>query len=411
MYDLLKDLRVIEGSAFVAAPLGGMTLAQLGADVIRFDPIGGGLDAKRWPLTANGRSLYWAGLNKGKRSVAINLSNEEGRELATALVTAPGKNTGIFLTNFPTKGWLDYETLSARRNDLIMLSIQGYPDGSSAVDYTVNCAVGIPYATGSGGKDAPVNHALPAWDAATGITAAVGILAAERYRSLSGQGQLVELALSDVAMAMVGNLGHIAEAQINGDNRQAIGNRLYGAFGRDFVTQDGRRFMTVALTDRQWRSLVNATGLAEEFRKIEQKLDVDLNDVAARFTATDQIALAIEAWCGDKTFTEIAQAFEREGVCWGPYQSFTEMVANDRRCSSENPMFEHVEQPGIGNYLMPGSPLRFSALERQPVRAAPASIGADTDQVLNEALGLSDSEIGALLRRGIVANANPQSEI
>ena len=77
---LLSGVRVVEGSAFVAAPSGGMTLAQLGADVIRFDQIGGGLDYQRWPLTASGASLYWAGLNKGKRSIAVDLRSPRGRE-------------------------------------------------------------------------------------------------------------------------------------------------------------------------------------------------------------------------------------------------------------------------------------------------------------------------------------------
>ena len=75
MNHILKDLRIIEGSAFVAAPLAGMTLAQLGADVIRFDPIRDGLDAKRWPVDQHGKSLYWVGLNKGKRSTAVELIN------------------------------------------------------------------------------------------------------------------------------------------------------------------------------------------------------------------------------------------------------------------------------------------------------------------------------------------------
>ena len=103
MSGVLEGLRVIEGSAFVAAPLGGMTLAQLGADVIRFDQIGGGLDNTRWPLAENGQSLFWAGLNKGKRSIQLDLRTEEGRELVAALVTAPGDDAGLFLTNFPAR--------------------------------------------------------------------------------------------------------------------------------------------------------------------------------------------------------------------------------------------------------------------------------------------------------------------
>ena len=94
----LEGLSVVEGSAFVAAPSGGMTLAQLGADVIRFDRIGGGLDHRRWPLTADGVSLYWNGLNRGKRSVAADLSDPEVRDLLSELVARAGN----FLTNFPS---------------------------------------------------------------------------------------------------------------------------------------------------------------------------------------------------------------------------------------------------------------------------------------------------------------------
>ena len=116
---LLNGMRVVEGAAFVAGPLGGMTLAQLGADVIRFDPIGGGLDYRRWPVTKDGRSLYWAGLNKGKRSIALDLRSDEGREIATSLITAPGPDAGIFLTNYPAGGWIDYDHLVERRPDLV----------------------------------------------------------------------------------------------------------------------------------------------------------------------------------------------------------------------------------------------------------------------------------------------------
>jgi 2-methylfumaryl-CoA isomerase len=101
---VLSGLRLVEGSAFVAAPLGGMTLAQLGADVIRFDQTGGGLDYQRWPLASGGQSLFWAGLNKGKRSIQIDLRSPSGRELATELISSPGPGAGMFLTNFPARG-------------------------------------------------------------------------------------------------------------------------------------------------------------------------------------------------------------------------------------------------------------------------------------------------------------------
>ena len=176
---ILGGLRVVEGSAFVAVPLTGMTLAQLGADVIRFDPIGGGLDARRWPLDGNGNSLFWQGLNKGKRSLAVDLKSPEGREIVTRLIAGTGPDDGIFLTNLPSAGWLSYPTLRAHRDDLIMVSLTGNRNGSSAIDYTVHPATGFPAVTGPAGTG-PVNSVLPAWDVAAGLHAAVGLLAAER---------------------------------------------------------------------------------------------------------------------------------------------------------------------------------------------------------------------------------------
>nr|XP_061807061.1 2-methylfumaryl-CoA isomerase-like [Nerophis lumbriciformis] len=400
MNNLLAGLRVIEGSAFVAAPLGGMTLAQMGADVIRFDPIGGGLDARRWPLAENGRSLYWAGMNKAKRSIMLDIRRPEGRELGQALITAAGENAGLFLTNFPATGWLDYDSLAQRRGDLIMVNITGNRDGSTAVDYTVNCAVGYPFITGSGNPDSPVNNVLPAWDIATGMSAAMGLLAAERHRRLHGEGQYVRLALSDVALAMTGHLGYLSETQLNGVERDASGNDVFGAFGRDFPTSDGRRLMVVAISKRQWQGLCEATGLGERFAHIEPMLGVDLNDEGDRYKARDAIAAVLEPWCKSHTLAEIRTVFDAHGVCWGPYQNFSQILAEDPRCGE--PLFEQVEQPGIGTYAMAGLPHEFSASPRLPVKPAP-SLGQHTDEVLAEVLGMASAEIGRLHDAGLIA--------
>lgn len=402
MSGILSGMRVVEGSAFVAAPLGGMTLAQLGADVIRFDPIGGGLDAHRWPVTAEGESLFWAGLNKGKRSIAVNMRSPQGQELLTDLITAPGEDAGLFLTNFPAVGWLEFTTLTARRPDLIMVNIVGNPDGSSAVDYTVNVAAGFPWTTGPSTLSMPINHLLPAWDAITGTLAATGLLAAERKRRIEGIGQFVRLALADVAFAMVGHLGNIAEVQINNTERARYGNDLYGAFGRDFVTRDGKRVMVVGLTPRQWRSLVAAVGIGDACAQLEKLLGLDLSKEGDRFTARHVIGALIEPWVSSRTLSQVREVFDAHDVCWGPYQTFTELVTTDPRCSPANPMFAMVDQPGIGRYLMPGSPLEFSVTDRVPPTSAPR-LGQHTDEILAGVLGLSGAEIGRLHNEGVVA--------
>ena len=402
MTPVLTGLRIVEGSAFVAAPLGGMTLAQLGADVIRFDAIGGGLDFNRWPVTDEGISLYWAGLNKGKRSIQVDLRSPEGRELITEVIVAPGPEAGIFLSNFPEGGWLSDASLRARREDLIYVNIIGNPDESTAVDYTVNPSSGFAFATGPTGSQIPTNHVLPAWDTATGLTAAVGLLGAERYRSRTGDGQLVKVSLTDVAFAMVANLGYLAQAQLTHVDRTQIGNDLYGAFGRDFPTKDGRRVMVVAISLKQWQSLADATNITAHLPAIEKALGVDLRKEGDRFRARDAIAAFVAPFIAGHTLDELREIFDAQGVCWGPYQTFTQLVNDDPRCSTDNPMFAKVDQPGVGRVLVPGSPLAFSEIPRDRPVPAPV-LGQHTDEVLAEVLGLSGHEIGLLHDKGIVA--------
>lgn len=398
---LLAGLRVVEGSAFVAAPSGGMTLAQLGAEVIRFDQIGGGLDYGRWPLTAAGHSLYWAGLNKGKKSITVDLRSPEAQELLSALVCEPSPDAGVFLTNFPARGWMSYDRLRARRADLIMLNVLGNHDGTSALDYTVNCAVGYPLVTGPSDHVGPINHVLPAWDFLCGQHAAVSILAADRYRSRSGQGQLINLALSDIALWAVSAFGHIAEYQVSGTERPRVGNDLYGAFGRDFATADGRRVIAVAVTAAQWKSLVAATETASEMARIAAQRGVDLASEGGRWAATEDIAAVVGAWCAARPLAEIRRVFDEHAVCWGAYQSFAQLVDEDPRCSPANPLFSHIDQPGIGRVLAAGSPALPTEVGRVGTGPAPR-LGEHTDHILADILGLSSAEIASLHDRGVV---------
>lgn len=396
----LEGLTVVEGSAFVAAPSGGMTLAQLGADVVRFDRIGGGIDHGRWPLTPDGASLYWNGLNKGKRSFAVDLGDPEGQELVAELVARAGN----LVTNFPAVGWLSYESLRARRDDLVMVAITGSHDGTTAVDYTVNCAVGYPAVTGHPDDPRPVNNVVPAWDLVCGQMAAVGLLAAERRRLLEGVGDLVTLALADVALATVGMLGNLAEAEVLGTQRDAVGNDLYGAYGSDFPTADGRRVMVVAISPKQWRGLQAATGTTDEVAALASELGVDFADEGERYLARDRLRQLFTPWFAGRTLDEVAGVLDTEGVCWGPYRTFLEMLDEDPRCSTANPLFAALDQPGVGRHLVPGSPLAFAGNDDRGSATAPR-LGEHTEQVLAEDLGLGAAEVSALVDRGVVATA------
>ncbi|MFM1989585.1 MAG: hypothetical protein RJA99_2542 [Pseudomonadota bacterium] len=400
----LSGLRIVEFSAFVAAPSACLALAQLGADVIRVDPPGGNIDANRLPVNADGRSLYWASLNHGKRSIEIDPRSPAGRGLIRELLAAPGEGGGIFVTNLGVDGELGYEALRTHRPDLIMVRLAGSSDGANAVDYTVNCATGFPLVTGNG--DAPVNHVLPAWDLIAGMTIATAVLAADRHRRLTGEGQEVRLALSDVAFAATANLGYVADAQVNGSARAADGNFLYGAYGDAFRTADGRWAMVVAISDRQWRALVRAVGVEDALGAAAAALGHRLDTEDGRWAARELISAVLRPWFAARTLAEVSAAFTDRALLWGPYRSAAQMLAEDPRVSAANPMFAELDHPGYGRFLTAASPLEFSACPRIP--PAPASrIGDDTAGVLADVLGLAPDAIAALHAAGTIGGPLP----
>jgi 2-methylfumaryl-CoA isomerase len=404
MYQLLTGLRIVEGAAFVAAPSCTLYCAQMGAEVIRFDMIGGGPDYHRWPRSPNGPSFYWEGLNKGKKSVALDLSRPEGRELAVAIATAPGDGAGLFVTNYPVSGFLSHENLAKRRPDIITVRVMGWADGSSAVDYTVNSAIGVPLMTGPDMlRDVPVNHVLPAWDLTTGTYAAFMLLAAERSRRLTGRGEEVQVPLGDVAAASLGHLGQVAEVYVSGDDRPRMGNDIFGAFGRDFRTRDGRQVMIVGLTKRHWTDLVKALGLRDDIARIEAELGVDLaSDEGLRFQHRNRLNPLVADAVGRRTLAELEKTFEGTGVCWGPYNTLKESLANGEPFAANGRLFNIAEHPSGNCYPTPGAAATLPGARRLP--AAPSlGLGAHTDEVLSEVLGMSTAEIGKLHDAGIVA--------
>ncbi len=395
----LQGMRIIETSSYVATPLCGMTLAQLGADVIRVEPIGGAADRTRWPLAESGTSLYWSGLNKGKRAIEVDFSSECGRKLVGDLIVSGGRRGGIVVSNSERYPDLTFETLRASRPDLIHVQLTGRRDGGTAVDYTVQAATGFPLLTGPENSTQPVNHLMPAWDIAAGLYLAVGLLAAERHRLVTGEGQQVRVALEDVAMATAGNLGYLAEAQLKSAPRERSGNYVYGSFGRDFTTADGERLMVVALTARQWRDLLAATGLTDVVSAMATALGADFDAEHERYRHRAVLGGLLARWFETHTLAEAEEALRPTRVLWSKYQSFTDLAADDARLR-ENPLLSEVCQPGVGSHLAPGSPVVMDGQQSLP-KASPL-VGQHTGDVLHEELGLSTSDIKVLRDRGVL---------
>jgi 2-methylfumaryl-CoA isomerase len=392
----LSGLTVVEVSSFVAGPLCGMTLGQLGAQVIRIDPIGGASDVQRWPLAADGTSIYWTGLNKGKRSATIDLRSTDGQELVHRLIV---EGDGIVVTNAAGLSWLSHDRLAAKRSDVIHVQLLGRGDGSTGVDYTVNAGIGFPLVTGPANHGGPINHVLPAWDVCCGLYAALAVVTAVRRRDQSGVGARISLALEDVALATAGNLGLLTEPQVNGTQRQRLGNAIYGQYGQDFTSRDGVAFMVVTLTKRHFRDLVEVTDTSAAVSALAEALGVDFASEGDRYRYRDVLSGLFATWFADHTAEQITTVLSDTTVLFERYRTFAE-VAEDRKVTA-NPLFSRLHQPGVGDYFAPGMPVSFDGTH--PASAPAPALGQDTADLLAQYLGLTTADIERLTTAKTIA--------
>lgn len=401
MYDLLSGLSIIEASSFVASPTAGLYCAQMGAEVIRVDHKAGGLDYDRYMLTKEGRSLSWENLNRAKKSVALDLRSGEGRELLVEL----SAKTGNLITNLPEKSFLSHGAIAARRPDLVSVRIMGWHDGRQAMDFTVNAASGYPLMCGPEDWDPatapPVNQVLPAWDFVTGAYCAFALLAGLRHRDASGEGSEIRVPLGDVAIGTMANSGAMAEMLYRGGDRERLGNAIWGAFGRDFRSRDGVRFMVAALTAKQWDGLVAAFDLADEIAELENELNVRFADGdRPRFEHRHRLFELFGTRSQTYDWHALSDRLTQHGTTFERYRTMHE-AANDAELVSKNPLFgPSPANPSGFEYPATRSFANIPTLDAGLPRAAPY-LGQHTEEVLADRLGLASGAIGDLVDRGI----------
>ena len=401
MYDLLSGLSIIEASSFVASPTAGLYCAQMGAEVIRVDHKAGGLDYDRYMLTKEGRSLSWENLNRAKKSVALDLRSGEGRELLVEL----SAKTGNLITNLPEKSFLSHGAIAARRPDLVSVRIMGWHDGRQAMDFPVNAASGYPLMCGPEDWDPatapPVNQVLPAWDFVTGAYCAFALLAGLRHRDASGEGSEIRVPLGDVAIGTMANSGAMAEMLYRGGDRERLGNAIWGAFGRDFRSRDGVRFMVAALTAKQWDGLVAAFDLADEIAELENELNVRFADGdRPRFEHRHRLFELFGTRSQTYDWHALSDRLTQHGTTFERYRTMHE-AANDAELVTENPLFgPSPANPSGFEYPATRSFANIPTLDAGLPRAAPY-LGQHTEEVLADRLGLASGAIGDLVDRGI----------
>ena len=401
MYNLLGGLSIIEASSFVASPTAGLYCAQMGAEVIRVDHKAGGLDYDRYMLTREGRSLSWENLNRAKKSVALDLQSDEGRELLVALSAA----TGNLITNLPEKSFLSHAAIAATRPDLVSVRIMGWHDGRQAMDFTVNAASGYPLMCGPEDWDAatapPVNQVLPAWDFITGAYCAFALMAGLRHRDATGEGAELRVPLGDVAIGTMANSGAMAEMLYRGADRERLGNAIWGAFGRDFRSRDGKRFMVAALTPKQWAGLIAAFGVESEIAALETELGVRFADGdRPRFDNRHRLFDLFQAAPAAHDYADLEVRMAAQGCTFERYRTMHE-AANDPALIADNPLFGPSPANPSG-FTYPATRSFANIPQRDAGAPAPAPyLGQHTEEVLAERLGLPSGAIADLVDRGV----------
>lgn len=407
MYNLLTDLSIVEVSSFVASPTAGLYCAQMGAEVIRVDHKAGGLDYDRYMLTKEGRSLSWENLNRAKKSVALDLRSAEGRELCVALAA----KTGNCITNLPEHSFLSHTAMKVAQPDnapeMTSVRIMGWHDGRQAMDFTVNAASGYPLMCGPDDWDMatapPVNQVLPAWDFITGAYCAFAMLAALRHRDATGEGSEVRVPLGDVAIGTAANSGMFAEMLYRGGDRPRLGNAIWGAFGRDFRTRDGVRFMVAALTAKQWAGLVEAFGIATPIARLEAEVGVRFADGDdPRFKHRHALFDIFQNIASNHDYTELEARMAARGCTYERYRTAHE-AANDPVLVAGNPLFgPSPANPSGFDYPATRSFANLPAHTAGDPAPAPY-LGEHSEEVLAQRLGLSSGAIGKLVDAGTVA--------
>ena len=396
----LDGLRVLDVTQVMAGPFCAMLLADLGADVIKIEPPAGD-STRQMPGAVGADSPSFNAVNRGKRSVVLNLKAAEGREIFTRLARA----TDIVIENYRPGVMralgLDYEALATLNPRLVYASISGYgqtgPErGKGGFDLIAQGVAGIMSITGEPGGP-PVKAGVPLTDLSAGLFALVGILAALEHRHRTGAGQHVDTALVDAGVAL--SVWEATEYFSGIGIPTALGSahRMNAPY-QAIRCADG--YITLgAANERLFRRLCEVLGHAEWTGMAE------FADNASRVRNRAALAERIEAITSQQPRSHWLALLEANDIPCGPINDYAQVFADPQVMARE--MAVDVDHPTLGRLKALGSPIKMSATAPDVRRRAPL-LGEHTDQVLAEA-GYNEREIAALRQSGVVARHGPAS--
>jgi len=390
------DLRVLDLSRVLAGPYCSMLLADMGADIIKLEIPGRGDDSREFPPFKEGESLYYVNLNRGKRSITLNLKHPRGLGVFKELV----KHCDVLLENFRPgtmkRLGIGYEDLREVNPRLIYASISGFGQtgpyrrrpGYDIIGQAMGGLLSI-----TGWPDSPPTRVGTAiGDILSALFCCVGILAALKVREQTGRGQHVDVALVDSVFASLENIPQ--KFFVEGEVPTRIGNRYEFVYPYDsFGSADGWVIIGIA-NDAIWRRFIEATemtGLGEDDRFASNPSRVENHDA---------LKPLIEGWTSTRRMADIVDLLTEHGVPACPIYTVRDVV-EDPHIAGTRGMVVEAEQPPIGKVRLLGCPVKMSETRPGPKGPAPA-LGEDTDEILQEFLGLSSEEVGELRTNGVL---------
>ena len=393
MEGLLKDLRVLDFSRVLAGPYATRILGDFGAEVIK-------VQSKKTAKGAeDNKGAYFNAWNRNKRSITLDMSHAEAREIVLKLTTI----SDVIVENFSPRvmsNWgLNYEKLTEARKDLIMVSMSGMGQNGPWKDFvafgpTVQSLGGLTFLS-SYDKDNPVGLGYSYGDVAAGLYCVIGILAALEHRDRTGFGQYIDLSEYEAICTLIGPA--LLDTALNQTNIQPQGNQSphlpaapYGSYkclGED-------RWCTIAVfDDAQWRSLCQVSGHPEWVR------DPRFSTLAMRREHSEELDDLIQQWTSKNTDKKVMYSLQKAGVHAGIVQSAQDL-ANDPQLQVRR-FFVPLDHPVLGKTVSDGSPIRMGRDSLAEWKRAPL-LGEDNEYIYLELLGLTEAEFSSYIKKGII---------
>lgn len=395
MDNLLEGVRILDLTRVLAGPYASMVLADLGAEVIKVELPGSGDESRGFGPFQNGESAYFTSVNRGKKSVTIDLRQERGRDLALGLAETCDVLVENFRPGSMDRFGLGYETVHAKCPQLVYASISGFGQTGPyaqrpAYDVLIQAMGGLASITGEP-NSSPVRVGSSIADLSAALFGAVGILAALQRASRTGEGQQIDISMLDCQVALLENA--LARYAVSGEVPQPLGSRHPAITPFQFFAASDGHIVLAAGNDGLWRKLCTALDLLDLIE------DPRFADNALRTENHAELEPLLAEILAGKTVAEWCEILVQAGVPSGPLYDVGQ-VFNDQQIAARE-MIVEIDHPIAGRQAMPNSPLKFSQTPIQLQTPAPL-LGQHTEEVLRDLLNLRAEEITELRADGVI---------